>query len=330
MMFCLSGTYRVLAQDKDNSIPLDHFYVDRIKGKRLLSFLHISLSTGYGSTTFKHDLDGLGIYQPVSGQPILFDPGDPPTVPPIGYDNWFNEADTAEITVNPGDFVTTSKVGFKSKAFNIPLKLTVHVEFLKRYRAGLGYSFEYTKVGDFKPTKFEKDIHDFTPQSSSFFLKKYFVMLGASVYRYNEYLLTVDANIGGYGLGKDFDKSQIKRGVFVNLGATVERELSEYFRLFVRPSYEIKSYTLSIPETDISIKHKMNAFYFNIGATYRIPELRRCFQKQCRAQINHAHGNREYRSRVHPIWKKQNPHTGENYPELIKYKGRNKHKFNPY
>ena len=47
-------------------------------------------------------------------------------------------------------------------------------------------------------------------------------------------------------------------------------------------------------------------------------------------QINHAHGNREYRSRMHPIWKKQNPHYGENYPNLIKYKGKNKYKLNPY
>jgi hypothetical protein len=59
----------------------------------------------------------------------------------------------------------------------------------------------------------------------------------------------LDANIGGYGLGKDFDKSKITKGMFFNLGATVEREMSEYFRLFVRPSYEFKGYDLNIPET---------------------------------------------------------------------------------
>ena len=46
--------------------------------------------------------------------------------------------------------------------------------------------------------------------------------------------------------------------------------------------------------------------------------------------MNHAHGNREYRSQVHPIYKKQNPHYGENHPNLIKYKGKNKYKLNPY
>jgi hypothetical protein len=106
--------------------------------------------------------------------------------------------------------------------------------------------------------------------------------------------------------------------------------MSEYFRLFIRPSIEFKGYDLNIAETGTSIRHRMNAFYINVGASYRIPELRRCYNKECRAQINHAHGNREYRSRVHPIWKKQNPHHGENYPNLIKYKGKNKRKLNPY
>ena len=100
--------------------------------------------------------------------------------------------------------------------------------------------------------------------------------------------------------------------------------------MFIRPSYEIKSYKLSALGGSPDFTHKMNAFYINLGATYRLPELRKCFHKQCNAQINHAHGNREYRSRMHPIYKKQNPHHGENYPELLKYKGKNKRKLNPY
>ena len=111
---------------------------------------------------------------------------------------------------------------------------------------------------------------------------------------------------------------------------TIERELSEYLRLFVRPSYEIKSYTLSLPEGGQSIEHGMNAFYLNIGVTYSIPDLPKCFIAGCRIQRNHAHGDREYRSRVHPIYKKQNPEYGENHPDLIKYKGKNKKKMNPY
>jgi hypothetical protein len=317
--------------EKDASIPLDKFYIKRNGPgifRTILSKFHFSLSTGYGRTVFNHDLDGYGIYQAPTGAPVIFNEATPTT----GFSNWFNEATPLTLPVAPPGFValsSVSKLGFRSKSFHIPLKATVHYEY-KRYRIGAGYSFEFTKVGGFEPTAFGKDIRSFAPDVSSFFLKKYFLVLGASVYRYNDYLLTVDANIGGYSLGSKFDKGSIKRGVFVNLGATVEREMSEYFRLFVRPSYEIRGYTLNMPEGSPAIKHKFNAFYLNVGVTYRLPELRRCFLKDCRVQINHAHGNREYRSRVHPVYKKQNPHYGENYPNLIKYKGKNKRKLNPY
>lgn len=325
---------KVFAQyenEKDASIPLEYFYIKRQGNgilRKILSKVTFGLSTGYGSTTFKHELGGFGIIQNPDSTPKLFQSASITS----GYSNWVNRVTTSTNTIQPGAFRVnsdTTTLGFKSKAFNIPIKATLHVEFDK-YRIGGGYSYEYINMGDFKPIQYGDRISNFSTDFSSFFLQKYFGMIGGTVYRYQEYLLVVDANVGGYSLGKNFDKSLIKKGVFLNMGVAVEREMSEYFRVFIRPSYEIKSYKLSIPETSQTITHKFNAFYINVGATYRIPELRRCFLKTCKAQMNHAHGNKEYRSRVHPIYKKQNPHYGENHPNLIKYKGKNKKKLNPY
>jgi len=321
-----------LAQDQgDNSIPLDHFYVDR-QGvgwfRKVISHITVGLSTGYGNTTFKHKLDGFGILQNPDSMPKIFVSG----AIPSGYSNWTNRVTPSGNTTQTDYFAVdsdTAKIGFKSKGFNIPLKATLHVEFDK-YRIGGGYSIEYSHIGEFRPIAYENKISNYSTDFSGFFLQKYFGMIGGTVYRYYEYLLVIDANVGGYSLGKNFDKSVMKRGIFLNLGATAEREMSEYFRVFVRPSYELKSYKLNMGETGQTITHKMNAFYINIGATYRFPELRKCPFKTCRAQMNHAHGNKEYRSRAHPIYKKQNPHYGENYPNLIKYKGRNKYKLDPY
>lgn len=330
----LAGTYPLLAQyksEKDATIPLEHFYVERQKSgifRILLSKLNFGLSTGYGQTFFRHDLKGFGILQQPDSLPRIFNS----TNSTARYSNWFNTVTPGSAGTSAGSFLVnsdTADLGFKSKAFSIPLKATVHVEF-NRYRIGGGYSYEFMHIGDFRPVSYERQIGNFSPQANNFFLKKYFGMIGAMVYRYDEYALVVDANIGGYKLGKDFNQGLIKRGVYYNLGATIEREMSEYFKIFIRPSFEFKKYKLSIPETAQILTHRFNALYINIGATYRLPEIRRCFLKNCHAQINHAHGNREYRSRRHPIWKKQNPHYGENYPTLIKYKGKNKRKLNPY
>lgn len=327
------GCQDVLGQyqsEKDATIPLENFYIRR-KGHGLLrpwlSKLHLSFSTGYGSTSFKHKLDGFGIAQDTDSIPKIFSISNPGSA--IG--KWVEDINPA-YPATPAAFIVSSDssdIGFKSPTLTIPLKGTVHIEF-NRYRIGGGYSYDYTRAGEFKPLAFGDSISGFTLAQPSFFMKHYFGMIGAMVYRYDAYALVVDANIGGYKLGRQFNTSLIQKGIYFNLGVTVEREFSEYFRVFVRPSFEIRGYKIAVPESGASLSHRMNTVYFNVGATYRLPELRRCYNKSCKAQLNHVHGNREYRSRVHPFYKKQNPHYGENYPVLMRYKGRNKNKMNPY
>jgi hypothetical protein len=333
LIIALSGGPSLYAQyerEGDASIPLEHFYIQRKKSglRTLFSKLYFSISTGYGNTYFRHKLDGFGIAQAANAPPVIFDNNNAG----VRYSNWTNNVVASTTALPAGAFMVssdTAEIGFSSKAFTIPLKATVHVEF-DRYRIGGGYSMDYTRIGNFEPTNYASDIQPYSIESRNMFIKHYFGMLGVMVYRYDQYALVVDANIGGYSLGKDFAKNLMKKSIYLNLGVTAEREFSEYFRVFVRPSYEIKSYKLTIPETTQTLQHKLNGFFVNFGFTYRLPELRRCFLKTCHAQINHAHGNREYRSRRHPIYKKQNPHYGENYPELIKYKGKNRKKLQPY
>ena len=317
-------------REEDASIPLKYFYIKRQKNllRSFLSRFHFSLGVGYGSTAFRHGLEGFDIVQEPDSLPKLVTTN---TVTPV-YSNWVNKVEPSSWSVSPGAFQAssdTTELGFRARGFNIPLKATLHMEF-DRYRVGGGYSIEYMRTGSFQPLYYGSDISGFTPAEPSTIMKKYFASIGGSVYRYKDYLLVLSADFGGYSLGKKYDKASLSKGIFINLGATVEREISEHFRLFVRPSYDLKNYKINFPESGNSITHHFNSFYLNFGGTYRIPGLPRCFHKKCRAQVDHAHGNKVYRSRVHPFYKKQNPHHGENYRELIKYKGRNKRKLSPY
>jgi len=331
MVVGLSTVHGQYKNERDATIPLEHFYIER-KGTGIfrpwLSKLTWSFSTGFGSTNFRHDLNGFGIIKAPGLQPAIFSNGSPG----VRYTDWITNAADTTLAVPPGSFLVssdTAELGFNSKLISIPLKLSVHVEF-DRYRIGAGYSWDYSRIGPFKPTNYAGDIGEYEVDKGGFFMKHYFVMAGAMVYRYYEYAVVVDANVGGYKLGKQFTSAVIQKGMYFNLGVTFEREFSEYFRVFVRPSMEFKGYSLGLPETSQSISHKLNTVFVNVGVTYRLPDLPRCFHKSCHAQINHVHGNKEYRSRRHPFYKKQNPHYGENYPTLLKYKGKNKKKLNPY
>lgn len=328
----LASTSVLHAQEEGDKpqFPLDNFYAERKKWPRnVLKDFHLGISTGFGTTFFSHKLNGFGVFQRPGFTPRIFVAG-----PAVGsrYSNWVNQIAGDTLSVQPGNFLIssdTATLGFKGRGLNIPLKATLHYEY-DRYRIGGGYSYEFMHLGEFRPITHKDRIGNFSAASPNGFMRKYFGLLGVSFYRINDYLFTAEANVGGYKPGRNFNMALIQRGVYVNLGLTIERDFSEYLKAFVRPSYEIKNYTIANPEAGRSIVHNMNGFYLNFGFTYSLPELPKCYHKDCRAQINHAHGDREYRSRVHPVYKKQNPMYGENHPKLIKYKGKNRKKLNPY
>ena len=324
----VSATVQLQAQDDGKTtFPLENFYVKRDGPgwRKIFRNFRLGVTTGYGRSFMNHDLSGYGIYQPANGAPSIFANNDPNA----RLTHWVNRMSTDSTAAVPGSFLVnsdTAKIGFKGHTLNIPLRLTLHYEFLKRFRIGVGYSWELMSLGQFHAKAFGDKIGAYKPASGTGFMKKYFLVAGASFYRIDNYLFTGDINVGGWNPGSNF--TGISKGIYFNLGLTVERELSEYLKLVARPSFDFKSYTLNVPGTPI--KHHMNALYLNVGISYTLPELRKCFLKDCKIQMNHAHGNKEYRSRVHPIYKKQNPAYGENHPTLIKYKGKNKKKLNPY
>ncbi len=330
LLLCISSelVFGQYENEKQATIPLEHFYIKR-QGpgfRKYLTKITWGLSTGYGRSYFRHALDGYTVIKNPDGGPFIQTPSG------AQFTNWFNQTEqpTTSIPVSPTAFqvnTDTEEVNFIGRGCSIPLKLTAHYEW-KRYRIGAGYSYEYMWVGDFKSKEFGQ-LGTFAPNAKGGFMRKYFVVLGAALYRYQDYLLVADAQIGNFKPSRAFNMGQISRGLYYNIGITIERDLSEYFKVFVRPSYEFKSFNLGVPQAR-GIQHRFNALYVNVGATYRLPELRRCVVKGCKAQMNHAHGNKEYRSRVHPIYLRQNPNYGENHPVILKYKGKNKRKINPY
>lgn len=321
-----------IAQEEEKpTFPLETIYAKRKPWgtRKILKNFRFSVSTGYGHTFYSHKLTGYGIVQPTGYAPRVFPLNDPT----LRYMNWVNKADVDTLSTAFDAFTVksdTAKLGFKGGGFNIPFNAQIHYEFLEKYRIGAGYTYEYMRIGSLHSTTFKDQISNFQPYPQGGWMQKYYGMLGISFYRIDKVLFTGDAQIGGYKPGKNFQRDQIKKGVYVNVGVTAEYEFSEYLKAFVRPSFEIKNYTLNVPSAEKAINHSINAAYLNIGLTYAIPDLPRCFHKDCQSQMNHVHGDREYRSRMHKIWKKQNPLYGENYPKLLKYKRKNKRKMNPY
>jgi hypothetical protein len=126
-------------------------------------------------------------------------------------------------------------------------------------------------------------------------------------------------------MGGGFDRDVISNDFFVNIGISLEKVYSEYFRVYLRPSYEIKSFQVNMPDGAASsvLDVSNNAVYLTLGVSINYPDLPRSpitnDETQMKHYISDSKGNRML-VRGQPFWKKQDPKIGELYPELRKSK----------
>lgn len=147
-------------------------------------------------------------------------------------------------------------------------------------------------------------------------------MLGYRFTRWYFWDFTADAQIGKKNFVTQFDKGQMSGGMYYNLGCLIEHHYSEYFRLTLRPSVEWSSYNMNLPEANTTLTTQNPAFYLQAGISFNYPRLPRCPINGCHAQLEHVHQGKEYRGQ--PVYRWQNPKYGQNHPELMRNKKRNK------
>lgn len=319
-------------------IGLSNSALSQIEPKPFRNFLTkftFSGSIGYGTTFSSNELSSGGLVQNPNSGPYLFDNTFAvfDTIS-VAYTNWVTNVQVVrDVPVDTSTFLLgldSIPVTFKARNRNIPINIMVHYSF-DRYRIGAGFSFEPYIAGTYKPNQFKDDIQSFDLPFNVSSYTRWFLMLGGEVFRSKRHMIVIDAKLGSYKqTKKHFNASQIKKGVFFNIGARFERSLSEYVKLYLRPSFEFKNYKLNFPESGYSVTHNLPAFYVSAGISWRLPDLNKCPIKSCKTQKHHHHGRKNYRSRAHPFWKWQNPDYGQNYPQLVKYKGKNKKRVNPY
>jgi hypothetical protein len=317
------------------------------KASPLRAFLNkFSLNTqiGYGRTFYNHELNSdvleVAPYKEfvLNGDsanvgPKLIILGDYTTAGSTinyrGITNWLNYplADSGAVVLSPNGpgsilYADSAEISYQGSGFNIPVNVSLHFD-IERFRIGGGIMYELHRINQLKPGG--QGEQPYIPNFNSTFMFRYYFTAGAKVYHFMGWDYNVDIQIGKVLYGKQYDKSSLQNGIYFNLGLPFEYEMSEYFWLVVRPSFDFKSYSMTMAgATDASstIQHNQPAFYLNFGVRMKIPEIKRCPVNSCRTQLKHVHGSREFRGQ--PFHKKQNPKIGELYRELIQNKRKNK------
>lgn len=248
-----------------------------------------------------------------------------------GVVDWLNAPTIVDGNTNVGPttrnrilYTDSSEVKYGGSGFNIPFSLSLQLD-IDRFRIGGGIMYEMHKVKELQPKGQGTD--PYIPNFNSTFMFRYYFMAGAKVYHMKGWDYNVDFQIGKVKYGNQYDKSALQNGMYFNLGLPFEYELSEYFWVVVRPSFDFKSYSMAVSGAgteSISFQHNQPAFYLNVGVRMKLPEINRCPVKSCKTQLKHVHGGREFRGQ--PFYVEQNPKIGELYPQLDQYKRKKRRK----
>lgn len=322
-----------------------------------LNKFSFTLTSGYGMTNYNHTLEGFYFYQDNNTQLILSNQNELATIF-TGYDGWMSEPFLAEeVNIDdpfdvPYDYLDnpvnnpllknsrllvdtdTLGLGFSSFSPTVPISLVMDFDY-KKFRFGVGLQYETHYIKPLKPTLLEQVVRPYEPQFEKTHYFKYFGMLGYQFYEWWDYTFVAELQLGRAKAGKEINQDAIGIGqnFFTNIGINIEKNLSEYFRVVVRPSYDIKSYVVNLPDAS-SIRHYNPAFMVQVGVSINIPEIPRSPMKSDHVQLKHVivdgKTGRLMEVRGQPFWKKQNPKVGENHRRLWRYKLKNRRKIDPY
>ena len=332
MLLILAST-QVCGQD-----IYERYNIYRNPVKVFLNKFSITATTGVGITSYSHQLQGVYFYQDAENQFIFSNDIENLGSTFSGYTNWLNDPQLGFETSleNPFDIpfeylqnpvfnpnlgdqtflvdTDTTDFGFKGGSRGVPITLSIHYNYDK-FRFGLGYSYEIHFLRRLKPMAFADQVRNYEPNVKRTRYSRLFATAGYKFYSFWSYDFVAELQVGRITAGKQFQSGAISRGLYTNIGVSIENNWSEYFRVIIKPSVEFKSYTVNIPDGS-SVRHKYPTFFIQAGISINIPDIPRSPMKSDHVQLKHVYTDpvtgRRMEVRGQPIWKRQNPKVGEN------------------
>ncbi|SNS73880.1 hypothetical protein SAMN05421640_1055 [Ekhidna lutea] len=352
------GLHLVLSLISCVSIAQDIYEKYDIYRNPAMVFLNkfsITATTGLAITNYSHKLEGVYFYQEAENQFIFSNGIENLGSSFSGYTDWLNDPQPGFETSleNPFDVpfdylenpvynpalgdqtflinTDTTDFGFKGASRGIPITLSIHYNF-DGFRIGGGYSYEFHFLRSLEPTAFGDQVRNYVPNTVRTRYSRLFGLVGYRFYQFWSYDFVAELQVGKVTAGSQFNSGAISRGLYTNIGVSIENNWSEYFRVIIRPSVDFKSYTVNLPD-GAAVSHKYPTFSIQAGISINIPDIPRSPMKSDHVQLKHVYRHpvtgQKMEVRGQPIHKRQNPKVGENHRKLWRYKRKNKRKLNP-
>lgn len=247
------------------------------------------------------------------------------------YENWFSNLTGPQLyNINPANqMLRTDTVDFtyRNRGNINPWTFRLDYSFKKvdkehqqrtgekRYldqdqlRVGVGFSFGSFKWRDnVHQQEVDPMLGNYQIPTARISSTKMFGSISYHVYQIGGTDIFADV-YGGVWNSKtqDINETFVTYDPFFNVGIMFQTTWSKYFKGYIRPSFEMRSYTLA--DDLISVPHQFNVFSIDIGLILKYPTYPRNKFKADMVQMEHVFNGKIYRGR--PFYRKQNPRTGQ-------------------
>ncbi|WP_186757886.1 hypothetical protein [Echinicola salinicaeni] len=278
----------------------------------IISKISLELSGGYGQHYNNMDF--------ISSDPSVY-----PISPVL--------EDASSTDINSGEVVS-----FDSKSSVIPLNAGVRIDLFGILSVGGGYGREFGNMA-----MLESDQHHFNFSNDKYVFDKLYGTVGLVLYdarrrraylnwKYKKYSsvntykqaeqkirmrqnypwrFTLEGEFGNITVQESYDAALTATEPYYGIGLRIERELSEYTKVFIKPNVEFRKFNYQLPTMEESQIIDQNLYTVNIGLSLRLPGTKRCKIGGCGVKMKHLHDGIEYRGSS--IWNMQNRKIGQWY-----------------
>lgn len=244
-----------------------------------------------------------------------------------------------------GDLASVDTQGtYKVGDYAFPVNFGIRLNMFDFFTLGGGYGREFGKIGNY-----EMGDHRFQLEGTSYTYDKLYGTFGLVLYnarrrasfltwRYRKYSgnnyymqsqlkqrirqeypwhFVLEGEYGSLKIKKAYDSHLSATEPFYSLGLRIEREFSEYAKIYLKPaaSFYKLAYDKTVVQNGVEVFEtqpiKQNIYTLNIGLSVSIPGTKRCKVAGCGVVMKHLHDGVEYRGSS--IWKRQDRKVGQWY-----------------
>lgn len=299
--------------------------------RKFFNQFNLNVEKGYGFFSYQNTLNGLNVVRSPAGHLLYIVPGSAKVGagPVTGYRNWFNDLKTLNIPRidDDAEVVNANSLVYRNSGRLNPLTLRLSYSIkkvdkghLKRTGERIMTDNELLRIGggiSFGSIWFKNKVHtqEVNSRLGNFKLPitrvsttKVFGSVTVNAYQYGDLSLLADVSAGIWKTrSRQFNRDFVKHDPFFNIGLIFEKKFSKYFKVYIRPSFEMRRFRLA--NEAISVNHRFSIFTIDIGALIKYPVYPRNRFKAHRVQMEHIFRGRIYRGRS--IFQRQNPRIGQ-------------------